>query len=575
MTRRRWFVQVCIGVLLAGSLAAQTGGDATGDGAVAEKYVQWSLAALEEGRWAEAEQALERAGDFADVSSDASYLLALVRFRLDRPLGAVLEAARRAGEARRWSRYGPEQGLLLEARALIALRSFADALDALSVLSSGADADWLRAMALQGLPDGAAFRRHLRAALEAYPMDPRFARLVLEYAARRLPGEGDRALVDTVLKRLPVLAAVDPALGYLAAPFVPDVQTRRRMVAAYRALGVPEAASIPAALELGLIDDDTAIAELYSGSAAIEAALVRRVWLLLRGDDARQALIRAALAYSGALTADADRDGRPEARVFYRRGELERYDYDGDQDGIAELSIEFADEAPRQARVAVYGKAEEGAPARPAAPDEPAMALVRWQQYPLVEEVELRSVRYVPGPGTFAFAPVRLDSLLSAADAPLPRYPEREAAQPVLTERSLVSFSAYLERPSPRSAASLERIDLLRGIPQRLVETRGGQVLGILEFERGRPIRQRLDADADGRLETRRRFDPSPWPADGFFDPRDQRDYAGYATSSESDWDGDGKYEYGERRLPDGGVEGSWDLDGDGVRERVQRIPAP
>jgi hypothetical protein len=145
----------------------------------------------------------------------------------------------------------------------------------------------------------------------------------------------------------------------------------------------------------------------------------------------------------------------------------------------------------------------------------------------------------------------------------------------VVTERSLVSFSAYLERPAARSDASRERVDLLRGIPLRLVETRNGQVLGILEFERGRPVSQRLDADADGRMETRRRFDPAQWPAEDFFDPREARDYAGYAVSSESDWDGDGLYEYGERRLPDGGVEGSWDLDGDGTRERVQRIPAP
>jgi hypothetical protein len=62
--------------------------------------------------------------------------------------------------------------------------------------------------------------------------------------------------------------------------------------------------------------------------------------------------------------------------------------------------------------------------------------------------------------------------------------------------------------------------------------------------------------DQDGRLETVRRFRRSDFPLD---DP-------GELASSESDWDGDGVYEYGET-YEGGIIIRSWDMDKDGVRE--------
>ncbi|MDR3276424.1 MAG: hypothetical protein LBT11_04320, partial [Treponema sp.] len=48
----------------------------TGDEAAAERYAEWAAGAMAEGRWTEALEALERAQDFAAVSSDLSYMLA-------------------------------------------------------------------------------------------------------------------------------------------------------------------------------------------------------------------------------------------------------------------------------------------------------------------------------------------------------------------------------------------------------------------------------------------------------------------------------------------------------------------
>jgi hypothetical protein len=58
--------------------------------------------------------------------------------------------------------------------------------------------------------------------------------------------------------------------------------------------------------------------------------------------------------------------------------------------------------------------------------------------------------------------------------------------------------------------------------------------------------------DYDGRMETVRHFDRSEY---------------GVIVLSESDWDGDGLYEYAETLQADGSLKKSWDLDKDGKRE--------
>jgi hypothetical protein len=85
-------------------------------------------------------------------------------------------------------------------------------------------------------------------------------------------------------------------------------------------------------------------------------------------------------------------------------------------------------------------------------------------------------------------------------------------------------------------------------------------------FSLGQLSFQRLDLDMDGRLETIRRFRPVP----GLTERTEVLDSSGDLESSESDWDGDGLFEYGEVYHPDGSIERSWDLDGDGRRERSE-----
>jgi len=92
------------------ALDAQTVSGRWGDAELARQYAAWARNMIDEGLWKEALEGLERAKDFADVSSDISYLLAAARLhhiyvdprcnRLN-----VVEALDSAIETNRWETY--------------------------------------------------------------------------------------------------------------------------------------------------------------------------------------------------------------------------------------------------------------------------------------------------------------------------------------------------------------------------------------------------------------------------------------------------------------------------------------
>jgi hypothetical protein len=548
----------------------------TGDIAVAERYEDWAIAAISGGRWAEAEAALERARDFAGVSSDLSYLLALVRSHENRPRGAVLDAARRGLETNRWNRYSAVLARLLEAEALLRVRAFTDTLRSLALIPA-ADAEWygadiacLRLRALLGLQDIPSFLSATALALEEYSRDPGPVRILLRYASEKaVPEAAERGLVETVLKRLPLLLEGAPDLAYRAAPFIRDTEEARRLVSAYRASGGADPEALPAALNLGVIDDDRAVEELFRLETP-DRDLILDVWKLLRGSGGRESFMRNLSRFSGVIQEDADHDGCPEARTRYANGVIEEYAYDADQDGVFEWRVFWSAGVPVRAGIAVSPEAgagpvrdeAAGLPLRDA--DLPRASLV-WERYPAVLSAGLGGLTYGFNPGEFMFSPFLITEIPGSGGL---LYPGRDPRGARLTGRALASFAAGLERPSREFPGAVERITLERGVPRRAAEYLEGRAVSVTEFIQGRPVVQRIDLDLDGRMETVRRFSVRgevPGPEGG---------YVLVPESSESDWDGDGVYETGEEYFPDGSIARSWDLDKDGNREYTVVSPA-
>ena len=562
-----------------------------GDPAVAEKYLLWAEDVIAAGRWTQARAALERAADFADVSSDISYLLALARSHDNEDRRLVLQSLERAISAKRWNHYTEAQARLLQADQLIILRRYFSALDTLAVCKTiaGENADLallrlaaLRGLALNGqtnggtkpetgsvsLPVPVEFRRRMLETLDRYPHDPRPLRVFLNYAKGREPDRDDSALMEIALRRLPFLLEADPELAWMAAPFISNNDQARRMVAAYRAGSLkpradvgfkPNPASLIPALNLGLVDDAKAADELFA-EAILEKEIIVDVGNLLRSGEGRDYFVRKLHSFTGAITEDEDGDGYAESRAVYRQGNLQEYYCDADQDGITDLYISFNAGTPQRAELTVL----------PSQGSDRAEALIVWERYPSVQKAVLGIENYLPAPAGFQFAPIKFAELGATDSYAGLLFPRRDPLSPGISRRMLASFAASVQRRSAEFERGVEQIFMERGVPLRAEVTLDGTLVSVTEFENGYPTVQRLDLDLDGRMETVRRFRPPPKATPSRGTPSRGQSASGSQSalqSSESDWNGGGVFSTAELYREDGSVNYSWDLDGDGKRE--------
>lgn len=541
-----------------------------GDAAAAEKYAEWAGAAISEGRWAAAEEALERAAGYADVSSDLSYLLALSRLHQGRPRGAVLEALRRAEGADRWNRYSPQDGLLLEAETLISLRLFNEAVSCLNKAEEDLQSLCLRLLAFRGLREHQAFVSTMTQAMNRFPGASQPVRILFQYAASRTPGAEDRELVNQVLRRLPLFLEEDPELSYLAVPFIRDTAEARRLVQAYRAAGGANPAALPAALNLGIIDEAALLEELFQ-ETVIDLALILTANSLFRSDYHRGFLRERLSGFTGVITEDTDLDGRFETRARYQNGILREYSCDPDQDGLAELVIYCsATGTPLRAELAAYPDASSApGPDRPfsylVSDNERSKVFLEWETYPAVLQAELDGIKYMFRGREFFFSPVEFTEPVGSSLL----FPVRDIL-PRVSRRTLLSFAYTVERPGREIRGTRELVELDRGIPQKSREYLGNKLVSETKFVLGLPLVQRIDLDLDGRLETARWF-PSPLSRQDINFREDPLEYPRVFESLESDWDGDGIYEYGEIYEGDRIIR-SWDMDKDGSREYTETV---
>jgi tetratricopeptide (TPR) repeat protein len=557
-----------------------------GDGAIAEKYRAWAQRAMHQGRWAEALAALERGYDFSDVSSDIVYLLAVARFHEAKPLAGVLEAVQQALQIQRWNTYTPDAARLLEAETFIQLHRYTDALTMLTPLSPSAEGIYLKLRALQGLGNREAFNRLMKEALHIYPWDPRLPRLLLGQAQHVRPTEIETELVSLVLRRLPLLLEADADLAYIAAPLISDIEEARRLVGAYRGVHPGVLGSIAPALYLGLIDGKTAVDELFAASSTAEAgarldtALLSDLWKLLRTQEEQEHFRNKLLGFSGSITEDGDMDGYREAEVQYEQGLISLYTYDGDQDGLPELTVFFESGLPVRAEVSAMPEFAntEGPFTSPLGAPKQVMVTIHWEQYPAVGTAQVEGVRYRLRPFEFFFLPVYFKRLESGGLW----YPEREPFTGGISRRMLISSAQFIERPSREFTGAIERVEFDQGVPQRSWERIDDRIVSSTEFSQGRPRVQRIDLDVNGHAETIRRFRASgDVPADRV-SSMEQPFFGSLIEVSQSDWDGDGFFEYEEqyryahegaqRALPAEKVLRFWDRNRDGTRESLEPI---
>ena len=559
---------LCVGVFAIMGLSARPAwaNNGRGDAAVAERFVIWAEEAIEAGQWAQALTALERANDFADVSSDVSYLLAFVRSQHGQSRFLVLQGLEKAIEVNQWRRYNEAQARLLKAEQLIALRRFYAALDSLDVYrtlaSETIDSALLRLRALKGLalaglefppatmpigpmanfppttmpgvspPAALEFRNRMLETMDRNPMDPRPLRMLFEYSNRRMfPNEDDLALVEIALLRLPFMLDADPALAWLAAPFIGNLEDARRMILAYRAGSfgpslagfTPNPASIVPALNLGLLDDMAAVEEFFASGQdelVLDIDLIIAVGDLLRSDEGRDYFAERLHPFTGVITRDENLDGIPESRITFRNGVLQTFYLDVDQDSLNDWIIAFDlphtqdglagtiafDGLPRQGEIRAMPEAAVSPGIR--SDDDIEHALIIWSRYPAVQQVVLREETFIFAPGHFHYSPIGFENLGASATFEGLLVPVRNHLSQGLTRRALVMSAVILERPCLEFEDGVERVYIRQGMPVLSEVRAGGLLISVTEFRNGFPVIQRVDLDRDGRLETVRRFRP-------------------------------------------------------------------
>ena len=524
---------ILLGVFCVTGFPALADSGARGDAAIAEKYVIWAEDAIAAGQWTRARAALERASDFADVSSDVSYLLALARVHTNDNRGSVLRAVQQAIRTGRWSRYSEMQARLLEAEQLIAMRRYSQALNSIAAgiaaIPAAGSVDgneraefailYLAAMKNMSETDSAAsgeFRRAVQEAMELFPRDPGPLRFFFCYARNRRPDGEDLTLMDQVLKRLPFLIEQAPELAWMAAPFIGDTEEARRLVAGYRSGSfrprtggnfIPSKASIIPALNLGLLDDFDAIDELFFFADGAENILDKDIIVetgdLLRSDEGRDRLIQRLLSFTGVITEDRDRDGIPESRAVYKQGVLQEFYYDAEQGGLDDIIVLFNSSSPQWAEITALPAA--GRPV-PNSLSQIPRALVFWERYPAVQRVVMGGETFLFTPGGFHSTPVNFEELGATGNYAGLLFPRRNYSSPGISLRMLVSAAYVIQRPNAEFEGGTEQVFLRQGLPVRSEVTLDGRIVSVTEFENGRPVIQRADITRAGRMDTVRRF---------------------------------------------------------------------
>jgi hypothetical protein len=559
-----------------------------GDLAMAEKYVQWAADSIKQERWLEAETALERAADFANESSDVSYLLALCRHHLNRPRGAVLHALDIALKTDRWTHYEKSSAFLLQAETYLALKRYSFVIASVNfALPQSPDTMLLHLRALKYLGDLPAFLRLMTQALNIYEHDPRFVSLLFESVDEQIPQLNERTLIDTALRRLPLLVEKDPSLSYKAVPFLRNIEDSRRLLQNYRAENAIHPESLPLSLKIGVIDEKTMMNDFFSyrtnqysvknqSENLLYLHLIRELWDLLRNNEYKNDFIRNLLAFSGVVIEDSDNDSYPESFTRYKNGKIDFFNYDEDQDWLSELTLHFyADnDLPQTAEFETMDDDSEflNISAYHVKDEDRGKVYLEYFTYPSVKAARLGETKYFPVYREFHVAPIDVVPIVDEKweGGEMPLYPKIVSSVSRLTKRSLISFANIIKRPSREFPEAIEEIHLTNSVVNRAREVLpDGSIISEMFFERGEPYMQYVDLDFDGKQETRRQFLREGQDFPGI----DPTDYNPVLELLESDFNGDDFYEYGELYLPDGRIERSWDNDGDGIRETKEVKP--
>jgi hypothetical protein len=540
------------------------------DDEIAKKYFAYVLDLYNKGEYRAAQSALNRADDYSDVLSDLSYLNAVVKKQLQRPAREILFQVQKAIAVNRFNKIDYNNALLLEAEILLRIKEYLSALGVLRQCMPSQEKSKLLMKIYAGLNNREQFRNTASSALEQFKDDAEIPAIILRFFLNHLqnsPNEDETSLVERVLRLVPFMGNDSPELYYLAAPFIYDDRDAVSMIRAYRASreGRRAGESLPISISLGVIDENTALTELFApqntGAAINESAetltvidekIITQVFNLLGDDNARNYFYSLIKSYSGYIATDENNDLIYESKARYADGALVSFVYDGDQDGENEIYAEWNGGEPQRIELIKNG------------------ITLTYDNFPSVKTAYVnsdgpnaanKSKEYIFARDELYFSPIQFTYMGDTAQGV--RYPAIANPLPRLTETTLIAFAKFIYRSSPDFPDYREMIVVTGGKPDYAEVKHDDHVYSRLLFENSLPTVQFLDTDGDSYFETVRHFSTA---ASGGLELSWEDVPVARITV---DYDRDGIFEYQEEYI-NGKVLRHWDFDKDGIFEYTE-----
>jgi len=494
-----------------------------------------------------------RLGSSYDPSiADFSYIEALSLAASGSPRADILErVAYSLSSGLFWRSYTKNDALVFAARLQAQTCDYKSALSSLDKLSKGfssADADYVRISSFYGLGQINDARRLVSSSLERWPFDSRFPRIFLQREAARKTDALSLKIASTILSRLYIWENDDRELMLLAVPFETDSAQRERNIRIFRNMGKTDSASAPLpslasdhlssvyALEYGIIDENAAVDEIFSSSkTGIRLSELASLCKLTGSSTVRARIASLLDSYEGIVTDDSNGDGIVESFVQYRLGRPVHAEFDRDQDGYPDYTVECNLGTP----TTITGR--KGA------------SVIMYDTYPSVRSVKIENREYTLKPLALSWAPVewiRQNFALGGNDFFTIRLTRSE---PALTARLLGSAAAFYEEPVADRPNAFTRVTLESGIPVSSESRENGRVYARTSYARGYPRSAVADRDGDGYFETTSLYDAR-----------------GILSQVMVDGNANRIVEYKEQYSSDGVVKMMWDSDENGVFEISQ-----
>jgi antitoxin component YwqK of YwqJK toxin-antitoxin module len=497
--------------------------------AVAEKYAAWAYDMLKQNEFEKTLKFLERSKDYADVSSDISYMLAFTRNKLNKNALSALTPALLSIKTERWNLYTKTDALLLSAQIQIRLRRYNDALRLLKDCNESEESALLRILALKGALKNndsifESFTKELENALQRYPNNKEFTKIAFTWAAEQKASQKNSLFVQTFLEKLNLIRNVNDDVLYMAAPFFyNEEETQKQLLVWYSASnGVVPNYALPVLLNYGIVDEGIVISKLFENET-IDAGVIKEVYKHLRTDLERENFRKEISGYTGVITEDYDADGYIEARTTYQNGFMTSFTLDSSQNGITNTEIIISAGTPVQvthstlANNVPAGDPTEGVNLiSPVFQENTVQQLqITYTNYPIVTKAVLKTcdtennkdkvlLTFYFSPNNFFHKPIDFEQLAGPFGLPFPTLINKESFYTGV--KMLWAHSYEVETAGKNFKNSKLILQLKNEILLSAREYIDNTLVSEDFFTNGRLYERRIDMDLDGKLETRIRF---------------------------------------------------------------------